>query len=146
VVRDPGSRTTGREAMLVRLLLLFVLVPLIELALLIRIGSWLGFWPTMALVIATGALGAVLARSQGTRVLREIRNDLVERRVPTGRLLDGMLVLVGGVVLLTPGLITDIVGLLLLVPFTRQRLKEIVRRRFERMVRSGEVGTITLIR
>jgi UPF0716 protein FxsA len=132
--------------MLARLLLLFVLVPLIELAILIRIGTWLGFWPTIGLVIATGAIGAMLAKSQGGRVLRDIRGDLSAGRVPATRLLDGFLVLVGGIVLLTPGLLTDIAGLMLLLPFTRNRLKEGVRRRFERMAQSGQVSMITLIR
>jgi UPF0716 protein FxsA len=132
--------------MLFRLLLLFILIPIVELALLIRIGNWLGFWPTITLVIATGALGALLARSQGARVLQEIRADLGAGRVPAGRLVDGLLVLVGGLVLLTPGLLTDIVGFLLLVPFTRNRMKATVQRRFERMVKSGEVGVIRVIR
>jgi UPF0716 protein FxsA len=132
--------------MFARLLLLFVLVPLIELAILIRIGNWLGFWPTLGLVVATGAVGALLAKAQGARVLGEIRSDLAAGRVPAARLVDGLLVLVGGIVLLTPGLISDILGLLLLLPVTRDRLKASVRRRFERMVDSGQVSMITLIR
>jgi UPF0716 protein FxsA len=132
--------------MIARLLLLFVVVPLIELAILIRIGNWLGFWPTIGLVIATGTFGAFLARSQGGRVLREIRTDLGGGRVPAAHLVDGLLILVGGALLLTPGLLTDVVGLLLLLPFTRNRLKAGVRARLEQMVRSGQVNVITLIR
>jgi UPF0716 protein FxsA len=129
-----------------RLLLLFVLVPLVELAILIRVGGVFGFWPTMALVVTTGALGALLARSQGTRVLRAIQHDLAAGRPPAGHLVDGFLILIGGVLLLTPGLLSDIAGLLLLLPLSRGRLKSAVRARFERMVRTGQVSLVTLIR
>jgi UPF0716 protein FxsA len=132
--------------MLAKLILLFVLLPLLELAILIRLGQALGFWPTMALVVATGTVGALLARSQGMRVLRAIRADLAAGRVPAGRLVDGLLVLVGGVVLLTPGLLTDIAGLLLLFPASRARFKAGVARRLERMARTGQVSVITLLR
>lgn len=132
--------------MLGRLLFIFVLVPLVELAILIRLGNLMGFWPTIGLVVTTGALGAVLARSQGGQVLRAIQREVSEGRVPAARLLDGLLVLIGGVMLLTPGLLTDVAGLSLLLPFTRNRLKEALGRRIERMVRSGQVSMITLIR
>lgn len=145
-VTAPIDRLLREGQMFARLLLLFVLVPLVELALLIRIGNWLGFWPTIGIVVATGALGALLAKSQGARVLGEIRADLTSGRVPAARLLDGLLILAGGIVLLTPGLLTDALGLMLLLPVTRNRLKAVVRRRFEGMVQSGNVSMITLIR
>lgn len=132
--------------MVARLLLLFVLFPLLELAILIRMGAWLGFWPTMGIVVGTGALGAVLARSQGTRVLGRIRADLAAGRTPGNSLVDGFLILIGGIVLLTPGLITDIVGILLLLPATRDRLKGAVRARFDRMVQARQVSFIAMIR
>lgn len=132
--------------MFFRLLLIFILIPFLELALLIRIGNWLGFWSTIGLVLATSALGAMLALNQGARVLGQIRAELSAGRVPGDRLVDGLLVLGGGVMLLMPGFISDVAGLLLLLPLARTRLKAAVRRRFERMVRSGEVGVITLIR
>lgn len=132
--------------MLGRLLLIFTLVPLIELAILIRLGELIGFWATFGLVIATGALGAILARAQGIRVLRSMQAELNVGQVPAARLVDGFLVLVGGILLLTPGLLTDVVGFSLLLPFTRNRLKEGLRRRFEHMIRSGQVSMITLIR
>jgi UPF0716 protein FxsA len=88
----------------------------------------------------------VLAKSQGLRVLHAIQADLRAGRVPTGRLMDGLLVLVGGIVLLTPGLLTDVLGIVLLLPFTRARFMAGVRRRFERLVSAGEVNVITLVR
>jgi UPF0716 protein FxsA len=132
--------------MLGKLLLLFVLVPLLELAILVRLGGVLGFWPTIGIVVVTGAVGALLARSQGTRVLSGIRTELAVGQMPTDRLVDGLLILVGGAVLLTPGLLTDVLGLALLIPFTRRRFKAALRRRFDRMIRTGQVNMITLIR
>ena len=105
--------------MFARLLILFIAVPLVELALLIKLGNAIGLWPTIFIVIATGVLGAALARSQGTRVISAIRAEVAEGRPPTESLLNGLMVLVGGVVLLTPGLLTDLLGFSLLVPFTR---------------------------
>lgn len=128
--------------MLARLLLLFIVVPMVELAILVWLGSQIGFWATMLLVIVTGTVGALLARSQGTRAFQAVRAELAAGRMPAEGLLDGLLILVGGVVLLTPGLLTDIAGLLLLVPVTRRRLKAGVRRRLEGMVRSGQIRVI----
>jgi len=132
--------------MRLRLLALFILVPLLELALLIRVGEMIGLWNTVGLVLATAIAGSMLARSQGARVLQEIRGDLAGGRVPAAQLVDGLLILIGGIVLLTPGFLTDILGFLLILPFTRARLKRAVRARFERMVRSGQVHAVTFLR
>ena len=112
--------------MFVRLLLLFTLVPLLELFLLIKVGELIGVWATVVLVITTGALGAFLTRIEGMRVLGQVRNDLQAGRVPTERLLDGFLILLAGAVLLTPGLITDALGFFLLVPPGRRVIREAV--------------------
>ncbi len=109
--------------MFFRLLILFTLVPLIELFLLIKLGELIGFWATVALVIGTGALGAFLTRLEGLRVLRQVQADFQEGRVPTERLLDGLLIVVAGAVLLTPGLITDAAGFFLLVPAGRRLIR-----------------------
>jgi UPF0716 protein FxsA len=102
--------------MLLRLLLLFTLVPLVELYLLIRLGRYIGVGATVAIVIGTGVVGAWLTRMQGLRVLRELRQRIESGQMPTGPLIDGLLILVAGAVLLTPGLITDACGFLLLTP------------------------------
>jgi len=112
--------------MFFRLLVLFTLVPIIELFLLIKLGELVGFWPTVALVIGTGALGAFLTRLEGLRVLRQVRAEFQEGRVPTDRLLDGLLIIVAGAVLLTPGLITDAVGFFLLIPPGRRLVRRTV--------------------
>ncbi len=130
--------------MFARLLILFTVVPLIELALLIKLGNIIGLWPTIFIVIATGVLGAALARSQGTQVISAIRAEVAEGRPPTESLINGLLVLVGGVVLLTPGLLTDLLGFSLLIPFTRNRLKKKLQSRLRKYAERSS-GSATII-
>ncbi|MHC4064737.1 MAG: FxsA family protein [Planctomycetota bacterium] len=119
--------------MFVRLLLLFTVLPLVELALLIRIGQAIEVGPTVGLVILTGLVGAALARHQGLRTLRRIQQNLAQGVVPTTELVNGLLILVAGLVLVTPGVITDAVGFALLVPparnLIRRRLVEYFKKR-----------------
>jgi UPF0716 protein FxsA len=122
-----------------RLVLLFVGIPLIELALLVWLGTLIGFWPTIALVLVTGLAGALLAKLAGVQVVMQIRREVMAGRMPLSHMLDGVLVLIGGVVLLTPGLLTDIFGFALLIPQTRRMVREALRRRVERMVESRRV-------
>ncbi len=102
------------------------MVPLLELYLLIRVGDVIGVWPTVALVVFTGALGAFLTRLEGLRVLRRVQTELQHGRAPTADLLDGLLVVIAGAVLLTPGLITDAVGFFLLVPPGRRIFRDFI--------------------
>ena len=122
-----------------RLLLLFILVPIAELALLIEIGKRVGLPATLALIVATGALGAYLARRQGLGVLAEIRSEMAAGRLPAGQLVDGALILTAGAVLMTPGVLTDAFGFFCLIPPGRRLLKRYLTRRFERAVKSGTV-------
>jgi UPF0716 protein FxsA len=110
--------------MFVRLAFLFVAVPLIELALLVWLGRRMGLLPTVLLVVATGILGAALARRQGLAALRDFRAALDLGQLPHRELVGGVLVLVAGAVLLTPGLLTDVAGFLLLVPAVRRRVRD----------------------
>ena len=131
---------SGQEAfMLFRLILLFVLVPLVELFLLLKLGSHIGVGPTVAIVVATGVFGGAMARMQGFAVLRRIRESLDRGVLPTDSLVDGLFVLAGGLLLLTPGLITDVAGFLALLPPTRSRLKMWIKRRFRRTLDSRAV-------
>lgn len=121
-------------------LLLLILLPLLELYLLVELGRWLGSgWSVVALVVLTAIAGGAFARVQGLRILWNIRRDLSEGRVPSEGLIDGLFVLVGGVLLIVPGILTDLAGLVLLLPFTRRRLKEGLRRRMAEWVRTGSV-------
>jgi UPF0716 protein FxsA len=112
--------------MFLRLLLLFTVVPLVELFLLVKLGTVIGIGPTVLIVICTGVLGAWLARWQGLGVLRRVSEDLAEGRLPADALIDGLLILIAGAVLLTPGLITDALGFLLLVPQGRAVVRRTV--------------------
>jgi len=118
--------------MFLRLLLLFTLVPLLELFLLVKLGTVIGIGATVLIVISTGVLGAWLARRQGLGVLRRLSEDINEGRIPANTLIDGLLILVAGAVLLTPGLITDALGFFLLVPQGRAVVRRIVAARFEK--------------
>lgn len=128
--------------MLGYLILLFTLVPVIELALLIKVGQFIGLGNTIFIVIFTGVFGAYLAKTQGLITLIKIQDDINHGRVPTDRLFDGVMILCGGILLLTPGLITDIIGFIGLIPFTRNIIKIWIRRKVEDMVAHGRVITI----
>ncbi len=126
-------------SILAKLALFFVIVPLVELALLIKVGEVVGFWPTMGLVVFTGAAGAWLARLEGLRTMFKLRDDLAHGRLPGQAIMDGMAVLLGGALLLTPGIVTDLVGFSLLLPRTRRGIQRWVRARLEQSIRDGSI-------
>ena len=105
------------------LLLLFIVVPLIELYVLIQVGQAIGIVPTLVILLADAVLGTWLFRSQGRKTWQAFRQALVERRLPAAEVADGALVIVGGAFLLTPGFVTDVIGLLCLLPPTRAFLR-----------------------
>lgn len=101
---------------------LFFVVPLIEIYLLIQVGSWVGVLPTILLVVLTAVLGAFLLRQQGLSTLARFQQSLGKGRLPASELLEGVILLVGGALLMTPGFFTDTLGFLCLLPFTRPAL------------------------
>ncbi len=125
------------------LLLLFVVVPLLELYLLLFVGSQIGFWPTVGIVLVTGALGATLAKREGMRVWHSYRESLAAGRLPDEGIVGGLLVLLGGVLLITPGMITDLAGFLLLLPRTRKLVADRVRAAVDRKLQQGVMQVIT---
>lgn len=125
--------------MLGRLILLFTLVPLVELFLLIKIGTIIGALPTVLIVVGTGVLGAYLARQQGFMVWSRIQREMEMGMFPAEDMLDGLLIFGAGVVLLTPGVITDVIGILILIPFTRLYIREWIKRRLQIMMDRGNV-------
>jgi UPF0716 protein FxsA len=125
--------------MLLRLFLLFTIVPIIEVWLLIKVGRVIGALPTVAILLAISMAGAWLARSQGFRVMVNLRDELAAGRIPAAQLLDGAMILTGGILLLTPGFFTDFIGLFFLIPFTRTVLKQLLRRWLERRFLQGGV-------
>ena len=123
------------------LIVLFILVPIAELAVLIQIGELIGVWWTIALLVADAILGSMLARSQGRTVWRRFNEAISAGRAPAREVMDGALVLFGGALLLTPGFLSDILGAVLLLPPTRALVRALLVRRFaDRMVASMTAG------
>lgn len=115
-------------AMVGLLALLFLVVPLVELAVIIRVGQWLGVADTLALLILVSVVGAWLAKREGLAVLRRIRQQLEMQNMPGAELLDGALILFAGALLLTPGFVSDVIGILVLLPPVRAALRRSLRR------------------
>lgn len=129
----------GEKEMLPRIVLIFIAVPVLEIYTLLRAGELVGLWPTLGLILLTGIAGAWLARTQGLELLLQIQRELAAGRMPTEKLFDGALILAGGLVLLTPGFWTDLLGFLCLVPATRELLKKGLKRWAEKRLASGSV-------
>ncbi|KAB3536319.1 FxsA family protein [Alkaliphilus pronyensis] len=123
--------------MLLKLILLFTVIPIVELALLLRLNSYIGLGYTLLIVIFTGVAGAYLAKKEGRGILGNIRYEMSQGRMPGDELVNGLCVLIGGALLLTPGLLTDITGFILVIPFTRAALKSFVKSRLKRMLEEG---------
>ena len=103
-------------------LILFVAMPIIEIAVLLRIGSALGWLPTLAIVILTAVLGTIMLRQQGLATLNTARRRMNSGEMPAQQILEGVILMIGGVMLLTPGFVTDALGFACLVPFSRRWL------------------------
>lgn len=131
--------------MLFKLFLAFTLIPVLELWLLIQIGTVMGALSTVALVILTGFVGAWLARAQGMQTMLRVRSQLQQGLTPAEELIDAVIIFAAGVVLLTPGLLTDVAGLLLLFPPTRFHFKRWLRRKFDLWMQNPNI-TITRLR
>jgi UPF0716 protein FxsA len=110
------------------LVIFFILVPIAELYVIIQVGQLIGLWPTLALLLADALLGSLLLRHQGRGAWRRFNEALAQRRFPGKEVADGVLIVIGGTLLLTPGFLTDILGLLLLVPPTRAVARRVLRR------------------
>jgi len=118
---------------------MFVAMPIIELYLLIKIGAYIGALNTIMIVVLTGVVGAILARSQGLTILNNINNELQAGIMPGESLIDGLFVLVGGLLLITPGVITDIIGFIFVIPATRAIVKEYIKGKLESMARTKTI-------
>ncbi|PTL39857.1 FxsA family protein [Alkalicoccus saliphilus] len=121
------------------LILLLIVVPALEIAVILLSWNTIGLALTVLLIILTGLLGAWLARREGLQAIRRAQLKTSQGQVPGEEILDGVCILIGGVVLLTPGFITDALGFLLLIPATRQMFKKLLQRAYEKMVYSGNV-------
>ena len=125
--------------MFIKLFLAFTLIPVAEIYLLIKLGGAIGALNTIVVVILTALAGAYLARLEGMRTLKQLRTNMEQGAMPAGELLDALIIFVAGIVLLTPGFLTDIAGLLILFPLTRRYIKKWLRSRIEGKMRSRTI-------
>lgn len=125
--------------MLGRLLLLFLLTPAVELALLIQVDRLIGFGPTIGLIIATGIAGSYLARREGLNTWQRLNERLQAGDLPGKELVDGVIILVAGALLVTPGVFTDVVGFIGLLPPTRALIRKALMRRFQSKMERGSM-------
>jgi len=126
--------------MLFRLFLCFTLIPVIELYLLIKVGTVIGGFNTILIVILTGFVGAWLARMEGMNTMLKVRSNLQQGIMPAEDLMDAVIILIAGIVLITPGLMTDTFGLLLLWPVTRNKFKRFLRKKFDEIKAKGDIN------
>jgi len=125
--------------------LLFIVVPVIELGLLIRLGGFIGLLPTLALIVFTGVVGARLAQQQGLSVLQRFQAETQAGRIPGDAMFDGAIILFSGALLLTPGILTDVVGFMGLIPMARAALKRALRASMAKAVSNGQVRMHTFV-
>ncbi|NOY39940.1 MAG: FxsA family protein [Nitrospirae bacterium] len=125
--------------MFFKLLVIFIVVPVVELSLLIKVGSIIGTLNTIIIVLLTAAIGAYMVKLEGLGVMYRIQKNLLEGIFPAEELIDGMMILIAGVLLLTPGFITDIIGFLMVFPGSRNVIKRLARRYFDRRITSVHI-------
>jgi UPF0716 protein FxsA len=128
--------------MLLKLFLAFTLIPFCEIYLLIKIGNYLGAFNTILIVIVTGFLGAYLAKLQGIKTMMRVRESLNRGELPAEEMLDALLIFVAGIVLLTPGFITDVAGIGILVPNTRSWFKRWLRKKFDQWISENKANMV----
>lgn len=121
------------------LIALFIGLPIIELVLLVKIHEAVGFGPTLLLILLTGVVGATMVRRQGIALLFKIRQEMQRGNMPAPQMIDGIMLVVAGAFLITPGLITDTAGFALLIPFVRKALRGWIRKKLEEKVRNGHI-------
>jgi len=126
--------------MLLKLFLAFTLIPVLEIYLLIKLGTFLGALNTVIIVVLTGIIGAFLAKLQGLHTMIKVRDGLNRGEMPAEEMLDALLILVAGIVLLTPGFLTDIAGLVILIPQTRVLFKRWLRKKFDAWTQNQKIN------
>ena len=123
--------------MLIPLLLLLIIVPIAEIALIIQVGEWIGVWWTIALLLVDAVVGSLLLRSQSRTAWRRFSEAVTEGRLPHREVVDGVLVIFGGALMLAPGFITDLFGALFLIPPTRAVMRRLLVRRASLRIMGG---------
>jgi len=126
--------------MLGYLIILFTIIPAIELGLLIHVGNYIGTGNTIMIIIFTGILGAHLARLQGILVIRNVQHSVERGQVPTDAMMDGLMIFIGGALLLTPGFLTDVIGFLLLIPLSRRLVKFLIHNYLDTRITTADLS------
>ncbi|MBW1741853.1 MAG: FxsA family protein [Deltaproteobacteria bacterium] len=128
--------------MVLKLFLAFTLIPVLEIYFLIKIGYYLGAFNTVIVVIVTALLGASLARREGIRTMTRVREGLNRGELPADEMLDAVLIFIGGIVLLTPGFLTDLAGIAILIPNSRVWLKRRLRKKLDEWISENRADII----
>ena len=123
--------------MFARILLILLITPIVELALLIQVGEWIGFWPTMGIIVATAFLGSYMLRREGLAVWRRFNARLSAGDLPGTEVVDGVIVLMAGALLVTPGVLSDVVGILGLLPPTRATIRSLIMKKVRAKIAAG---------
>jgi UPF0716 protein FxsA len=125
--------------MFFKLFLIFAVVPMIELALLIKIGSFIGIFNTITIVILTAIIGAYMVRLEGLGVMYRIQKNMQEGIFPAEEMINGTMILIAGALLLTPGFFTDIIGFIMVFPFSREYIKKIAKGYIKKKMNPNEI-------
>ena len=125
-----------------RLIFLIILMPILDLYILVKASQSMGFGPTILLIIATGIAGYYLAKSEGKLIIRDINRAMGEGRIPGDEILTGFSILVGGFLLLLPGIVTDIIGITMVLPGTREFYKAYIKRWLQGLINRGYTNII----
>ena len=126
--------------MLWKLILAFTVIPIVELYILLMLADLIGPHITILIIIITGVTGGILTKAQGLNTIKKIKTQLAAGDIPTDELLNGLLILSGGLLLLTPGILTDLTGFTLLIPVTRTPIRNFLKKKFKKII---EKNTIT---
>lgn len=125
--------------MILFLLFIFIVVPAIEIALFIWTGGYLGIWAVLALIVLTGILGTVIVRYEGTQTMRRAQMAIQQGEVPKNELLEGICIIVGSILLITPGFLTDLIGFLIVFPLTRKPFVAILKKVIAKKISDGTI-------
>lgn len=132
----------GFMKILARLFALFLIMPVVELALLVQVDKLIGFWPTIGIIVLTGLIGGLLAKREGLSVWQRFNARMAEGGLPGIELLDGVIILVAGALLITPGVVTDFLGFLGLIPPTRKLIRKIAMKRIRKAMKKSSISVV----
>jgi UPF0716 protein FxsA len=127
---------------LARLFALFLIMPIVELALLVQVDKLIGFWPTIGIIVFTGLLGGWLAKREGLSVWQRFNTRMAEGGLPGDELLDGVIILIAGALLITPGVLTDLFGFMGLLAPTRAIIRKIAMKRIRKAMQKGSISVV----